>query len=106
MATGRVATQTGVPMRSPVALAPAFFVLALAASGCSFDDKHEKYPDPSDPQRPVVQAGSDPSASASHTVPGWDLPAPASSVEDHFTAKTYYAGPSRGNQPKPAASAR
>jgi hypothetical protein len=50
---------------------------ALTFLGC-FDDKHDKYPDPADPNRPLVVAGRDPSASQSGSVPGYD-PAATSS---------------------------
>jgi hypothetical protein len=92
-------------MRSFVAFLFAMPV-AFAAAACSFDDKHEKYPEPNDPGRPVVQSGRDPASSASHQVPGWDLTAPATSADAHFTAKTFYAGPRLGNQPRAATSSQ
>lgn len=81
-------------------------VVAFVASACSFDDKHEKYPDPADPARPVVQPGRDPSAAQSTTVPGWELPPPPARSNDPIVPPTYYSGPTRGAQPRPGATAK
>ena len=81
-------------------------LVAAVVSGCSFDDKHEKYPDPGDPARPVVQAGRDPGASQSAAVPGWELPPPPARSGDPIVPPTYYSGPTRGAQPRPGAPSK
>ena len=78
-------------------------LLSVVSVGCSFDDKHEKYPDPGDPSRPIVQPGRDPGAAQSATVPGWELAPPPARSGDPIVPPTYYSGPTKGAQPRPGA---